>query len=174
MSEKSETTISWSAAVHQVALAGGQDGASEKLLELVLSNHVRYEPRGALSSGPAREKHLFDLRTGALRMRPSDDRPRHVRIFEDDLNSCLEPRANQTAQATVNYMPEYLALIHEAIEHFSISDEHQPKAEELTDWFQSAVVDGAKVSNSLASAMTKIARKADRKKHGAVRRRPKG
>jgi hypothetical protein len=174
MSEKSETTISWSAAVHQVALAGGQNDASEKLLELVLGNRVRYEPRGALSLRSAREKHLIDLRTGALRMHPSDDRPRHVRIFEDDLNGYLEPRANQAARATNSYMPEYLALIHKAIEYFSISDEHQPKAQELTDWFRSQVVDGAKVPNNLASAMATIARKADRKKGGAVRRRTKG
>jgi hypothetical protein len=173
MSDTSETTISWSAAVHQVALAIGKDGASEKLLELVRSNRVRCEPQGVLSLRSPREKNLFDLRTGTLRMHPNDDRPRHVRVFEDDLNSCLEPRANQSMQATVNYLPEYLALIHTAIEHFSISNEHQPRTEELTDWFQSQVVDGAKVSNNLASAMTTIVRRADRKKRGAVGHRPK-
>jgi UDP-sulfoquinovose synthase len=40
MSEKSETTIAWSAAVHQVALACGPNDAGEKLLELVETHRV--------------------------------------------------------------------------------------------------------------------------------------
>ena len=100
MSETSEITISWSAAVHQLAPGGGQDGASEKLLELVLSNRVRYAPRVALSLKFALEKHLFDPITGALRMDARDDRPRYVRIFEDDLNDYLELVVNQATQVT--------------------------------------------------------------------------
>ena len=40
MSDNNEITIAWSAAVHQLALAGGQDDAGEKLLELVESGRA--------------------------------------------------------------------------------------------------------------------------------------
>ena len=174
MSEKSETTIAWSAAVHQVALACGPDDAGEKLLELVESRRVQYEPRKALSLMSAYKSGLFNSKTGEWRMHARDSRPTCLRILEADLNSFLKPEANEPAPGSNDYMPEYLALIHKAIAHFSINDDNQPKAEELRGWFKSQTVDGAEVSDNLASVMTTIARKADRKKGGAVKRRAGG
>jgi len=164
MSDNNEITIAWSAAVHQLALAGGQDDAGEKLLELVESGRVRCEPRKALSLRSAYKSRLFDIKTGEWRMHAGDDRPSRLRIFEADLTRYLGPKTNQAARAPYDYMPEYLALIHEAIDNFSINDDNQPKAEVLTAWFKNKIVDGSKVSDNLASAMTTIVRKAHRKK----------
>ena len=164
MSDNDEITIAWSAAVHQLALASGQDDAGEKLLELVESGRIRCEPHKALSLRSAYKSRLFNIKTGEWRMHARDDRPSRLRIFEADLTRYLGPKTNQVARAPYDYMPEYLALIHEAIDNFSINDDNQPKAEVLTAWFKNKIVDGSKVSDNLASAMTTIVRKAHRKK----------
>jgi hypothetical protein len=71
-------------------------------------------------------------------------------------------------------MPAYLQLIHQAISEFKITDDNQPKATALQEWFSQQTVAGEQVSGNLAKTMATIARLPERKKGGAHPRRSKG
>jgi hypothetical protein len=98
--------------------------------------------------------------------------------FEAAFAQCLPLPGGQVGDssnaARSGYMPEYLQLIHRAIEEHKMRDDHQPKAETLQAWFRNQTVAGERISDNLARAMTTIARRPDRKRGGALKRPRKG
>jgi hypothetical protein len=162
--------ISWQDAVCLLAELG-IDEPARKLRDAVVNRLVRHYPPTTL----ALNWYLFDETTGVLRMHKRDDNPRHLSVVRDDLDKHFKLRDAANERQTSNaYMPEYLALILQAIRRFGISDENQPKVEELRGWFCAQIAGGEKVSKNLARAMATIVRRADRKKGRALPHRRKG
>ena len=64
------------------------------------------------------------------------------------------PPSMPTSVDAPAYTTPYLALMQEAIEHFSLSEARQEKKDSLFEWFRNQEVDGAPVSNNLADAMS--------------------
>jgi hypothetical protein len=88
--------------------------------------------------------------------------------------SADEQRSAGSEKASQAYVPGYLAVVFRAIREHDITDDNQPKAEALQEWFQQQSVDGEPISQNLARAMTTIVRRPDRRKGGIHRRQKKG
>jgi hypothetical protein len=171
----SSETISWREAVEFLINGGGIAEVGKRLLDAILSGKIEYWPAVATPLDAAYYNGLFDPETGVLRMGPGDNKPRVLRLVRSDFERQFKHRTVDRGVVTDGYMPGYLDLLHRAIKHFSISDDNQPKADELTAWFQQQSVNGERVSKNLARAMTTIVRRPDRKKGGAIAgRRSKG
>lgn len=80
------------------------------------------------------------------------------------------PRAEQasTPQDT-DYSTPYLNLLRTAIVEFAITEERQPKKDNLVDWFRGQKVDGEILSENLASAMATLVRMPSSQRGGAKR-----
>ena len=72
-------------------------------------------------------------------------------------------------QHDVEYSTPYLDLLRAAIIEFRISDVHQPKKDNLVDWFRSQKVEGEPLSENLASAMATLVRLPASQRGGAKR-----
>lgn len=168
-------TISWDEARKQLT-DWGDNNASESLLRALLSNSIGWYPRRSLSLESAHRNGLFDLTTGALRVSKGDRNPSYLRLNVEDFKRQFSgtDAKTKTIYRTSDYMPAYLSLLHEAIAEFEITDENQPKATTLQDWFENKIVEGKPVSANLATKMATIVRRPDRQTGGAIPRRPKG
>ena len=67
------------------------------------------------------------------------------------------------------YTTPYLALMQEAIEHFSLSEARQEKKDSLYEWFRAREVDGEPVSGNLCDAMATLIRLPGAQRGGARR-----
>jgi hypothetical protein len=67
------------------------------------------------------------------------------------------------------YTTPYLALMQEAIEHFSLSEARQEKKDSLYEWFRAQEVDGELVSGNLCDAMATLIRLPGAQRGGAKR-----
>ena len=67
------------------------------------------------------------------------------------------------------YTTPYLALMQEAIEHFSLSEARQEKKDSLYEWFRAQEVDGELVSGNLCDAMATLIRLPGAQRGGARR-----
>jgi hypothetical protein len=67
------------------------------------------------------------------------------------------------------YTTPYLALMQEAIEHFSLSEARQEKKDSLYEWFRTREVDGELVSGNLCDAMATLIRLPGAQRGGARR-----
>ena len=67
------------------------------------------------------------------------------------------------------YTTPYLALMQEAIEHFSLSEARQEKKDSLYEWFRAREVDGELVSGNLCDAMATLIRLPGAQRGGARR-----
>jgi hypothetical protein len=61
-----------------------------------------------------------------------------------------------------SYTTAWLELMNEAIVHFEITVDHQPKAETLRIWFESRVAGSTRVSRNLAKSMATFVRPPER------------
>lgn len=68
-----------------------------------------------------------------------------------------------------SYRTPYLDLIDQAIAEFQISDDVQPKKDNLVDWFKTQTVEGESVSENLAGAMATLVRLPASQRGGARR-----
>jgi hypothetical protein len=162
-------TISWQDALDRLAIGGNRNDAVERLYQAVVERLILCRP---LVSLPFEGR--LDRETGVLRMHSRDDHPRQLRVVRSDFERHfqLKPAGDNTAAG--NYMPAYLALIHQAIKVFQISGDTQPKLDGLSEWFQRQDVNGKKVSKRLADAMATIARRPESMLGGAHRQKRKG
>lgn len=71
--------------------------------------------------------------------------------------------------ADSGYTAPYLELMRRAIEHFEITETHQPMTKELEDWFVRQSVNGKEVSDNLARAMATLVRLPESQR-GGIRR----
>ena len=74
-----------------------------------------------------------------------------------------------SSSVQVDYTTPYLDLLHAAIAHFAITDDNQPKKDNLVDWFREHQVDGETLSENLASAMATLVRLPSSQRGGAKR-----
>lgn len=79
-----------------------------------------------------------------------------------------EPESSPV-QHDVEYSTPYLDLQRAAIVEFRISDVHQPKKDNLVDWFRSQKIEGEPLSENLASAMATLVRLPASQRGGAKR-----
>jgi hypothetical protein len=172
--EPDPETISWPDAVAKVPGVDNPTGAATRLLDAVAGGSVGYRPLVAVSIESKFKEGLLDIKTGALRMNPRDSRPRYLRIVVSDFERHFLRSRDERRVMWDGYTPDYVALILRAIKQFNISDENQPLAKTLRDWFEGQEVAGEKISENLAKAMTTIVRLPERKKGGAVPRQSKG
>jgi hypothetical protein len=117
---------------------------------------------------------MLDPETGVVRMHARDNHPRQLRPVLSDFERYFQPKPAKDSTAGGSYMPAYLALIHQAIKEFQISDDNQQKLAVLSDWFQRQVVNGKKVSKRLADVMATIVRRPESMQGGAHRQKRKG
>jgi hypothetical protein len=83
----------------------------------------------------------------------------NLRVRAEDVDRIWPPAAIvQTELSDQLYETEWLRLMREAIAHFEITEDNQPMADQLRDWFSSKTVDGQCVSANLAKAMTTFVR----------------
>lgn len=66
--------------------------------------------------------------------------------------------ADETSATESGYSTPYISLMWDAIDHFKISDEHQPIKESLVEWFLSQEIAGQKVSRATAEYMASFIR----------------
>jgi hypothetical protein len=164
--------ISWQKAIDLLAADSDLTRAVIRLHRAVVERDVEHYPPTSMNL-----EGRLDPNTGALRNSPRDNRPRFLRIVRASFEKHFKLSdlgAERHDQITHDYKPGFLDLIHQAISEFKISNENQPKAEELRSWFEGQTVAGEQVSANLAKAMTTIARLPERKKGGAVRQRRRG
>ena len=80
------------------------------------------------------------------------------------------PKAEQVlAPQGARYSTPYLDLLHAAIAEFDITEERQPKKDNLVDWFRAQKVEGEILSENLASAMATLVRLPSSQRGGAKR-----
>jgi hypothetical protein len=160
-------TISWGEAIERLAHGGDAAAAAERLCRAVVDRVIGHYPPTTIQL----HGHL-DFRTGAWRMH-ANGTPHYLRVVRSDFERhfCLD-NDQRKSPPSEGYMPGYLALIYQAIAKFKITDGNQPKAEELREWFETQSVNGERISRNLAKALTTIVRRPDRKKGGAIPRRP--
>jgi hypothetical protein len=160
-------TISWDEAIERLAQGGDQAAAEERLGCAVADRVIGHYPPTAI---PLRDR--LDFRTGAWRVH-ANGTPNYLRVVRSDFERHFSLDNDQRKLApSEGYMPGYLALIYRAIGEFNITDGNQPKAEVLRKWFETQLVEGEPISRNLAKALTTIVRRPDRKKGGAIPRRP--
>ena len=80
----------------------------------------------------------------------------------------VPPAAAKPAPA-LPYTTPYLALMHEAIAHFGMSEERQEKKDRLVEWFLTKHVEDEPVSGNLADAMATLIRVPAAQRGGAKR-----
>ena len=68
-----------------------------------------------------------------------------------------------------SYSTPYLDLLRAAIAEFAITEERQPKKDNLVDWFRTQKVEGEVLSDNLASAMATLVRLPSSQRGGAKR-----
>lgn len=64
------------------------------------------------------------------------------------------------------YVPPYIGLMLNAIEHFNISETNQPLLETLIHWFQEQTIEGQKISENEAKKLASFVRLPSSKKGG--------
>lgn len=74
-----------------------------------------------------------------------------------------------TPPQDTDYSTPYLDLLRAAIAEFAITEERQPKKDNLVDWFRSQKVEGEILSDNLASAMATLVRLPSSQRGGAKR-----
>jgi hypothetical protein len=79
------------------------------------------------------------------------------------------PPSMPTSVDTSAYTTPYLALMQEAIEHFSLSEARQEKKDSLFEWFAAREVEGELISRNLADAMATLIRLPSSQRGGAKR-----
>jgi hypothetical protein len=121
------------------------------------------------------ETHSFKVRehweeTRSFRFREHEDGKRavpaapptgfcEIRLLQTDIDRIWPPTATiQTESSDQHYETEWLRLMRQAIAHFKITEENQPLADELRDWFSSQTADGQRVSANMAKAMATFVR----------------
>jgi len=80
-----------------------------------------------------------------------------------------EPKADPLPTAPSLYRTPYLDLLERAITEWRITEDHQPKKDNLLDWFMEQTVEGEKLSENLASAMATLVRMPASQRGGAKR-----
>lgn len=109
---------------------------------------------------------------------PSATATNHVRAADMAATSATSPPpavdACAVEPAARPYSSPGMDLLAKAIAHFNITDDDQPKAADLRDWFMAQEIGGKPVSRSVASRMATIVRRPELQSGGARRqRRPK-
>jgi len=80
------------------------------------------------------------------------------------------PKAEQApAPQRTGYSTPYLDLLRAAIAEFGLTEERQPKKDNLVDWFRTQKVEGETLSENLASAMATLVRLPSSQRGGAKR-----
>jgi hypothetical protein len=169
LAQSEPDTISWQEAINRLANGSDRNEAIKRLYRAVVDRLVGHRPTTSI---PLEGR--LDCETGVLRMHARDSNPRQLRVVLSDFERHfqLKPRIDNTA--VPGYLPPYLALIHQAINHHQITDDNQPKVDVLSTWFQGQDVNGKKVSQRLANAMATIVRRPESMRGGARRQRRKG
>jgi hypothetical protein len=162
-------TISWQEALNRLVNGNDRSEAIERLYQAVVNRLIQCRPLVSLQF-----EGRLDRETGVLRMHARDNHPRQLRPVLSDFERYFQLKAAKDNAAVGSYMPAYLALIHQAIEEFQITDDNQPKLNDLSTWFQDHDVNGKKVSERLANAMATIVRRPESMRGGARRQRRKG
>lgn len=81
-----------------------------------------------------------------------------IRLLREDIERIWSPTTSDPTVSDQRYDTAWLRLMHEAIAHFKITEENQPLADILREWFSSKTADGQRVSAHLAKAMTTFVR----------------
>lgn len=83
-----------------------------------------------------------------------------INFGKDNKNN---PEQNQHMR---NYVPPYMLVMFNAIEHFKITNENQPLVETLIEWFRAQKIDGQKISENEAKKLASFVRLPASKKGG--------
>ena len=104
-----------------------------------------------------------EFRKGRLRLLDGEFIDIHLPRF---MVRAIWPKAERSPaqQAT-----PYLNLPHAAIAEFAITEERQPKKDNLVEWFRAQIVEGEPLSENLASAMATLVRLPSSQRGGAKR-----
>lgn len=81
-----------------------------------------------------------------------------IRLLREDIERIWPPTTRDPTVSDQLYNTAWLRLMHEAIDHFEITDKNQPLADTLREWFRAKTADGQPVSANLAKAMTTFVR----------------
>ena len=116
--------------------------------------------------GPAQWR-SGEFRTGRLRLIDGEFIDIRVPRF---MVRVIWPKAEPApARQDTGYSTPYLDLLRAAIAEFAITEEHQPKKDNLVDWFRTKKVEGEILSENLASAMATLVRLPSSQRGGAKR-----
>jgi len=108
-----------------------------------------------------------EFRTGSLRLVDGEFIDIHVPRF---MVRAIWPQAKAApALQDTGYSTPYLDLLHIAIAEHAITDVHQPKKDNLVEWFRRQTVEGEILSENLASAMATLVRLPSSQRGGAKR-----
>lgn len=111
--------------------------------------------------------------------RSGEFRAGHLRLIDGEFIDIRLPRFmvraiwSKAKQAPAlqgeSYSTPYLNLLRAAIAEFGITEERQPKKDNLVDWFRRHQVEGEPLSENLASAMATLVRLPSSQRGGAKR-----
>ena len=111
--------------------------------------------------------------------RSGEFRTGHLRLIDGEFIDIRVPRfmvraiwANAKQAPALqgeSYSTPYLDLLRAAIAEFAITEERQPKKDNLVDWFRTQKVEGEVLSDNLASAMATLVRLPSSQRGGAKR-----
>jgi hypothetical protein len=108
-----------------------------------------------------------EFRTERLRLIDGEFIDIHVPRF---MVRVIWPKAEQSpAPQDTGYSTPYLDLLRAAIAEFAITEERQPKKDNLVDWFRTQKVEDEILSENLASAMATLVRLPSSQRGGAKR-----
>lgn len=108
-----------------------------------------------------------EFRAGALRL--FDGEFIDIRLPRFMVRAIWAEPTISPAQQNDDYTTPYLDLLRAAIAEFAITEERQPKKDNLVDWFRGQKVDGESLSENLASAMATLVRLPASQRGGAKR-----
>jgi hypothetical protein len=108
-----------------------------------------------------------EFRTGRLRL--IDGEFIDIRLPRFMVRAIWHKAEQAPAPQDTNYSTPYLDLLRAAIAEFAITEERQPKKDNLVDWFRTQTIEGEIVSENLASAMATLVRLPSSQRGGAKR-----
>jgi hypothetical protein len=155
-----------------VALRDGDLHATGRLSTVRANNAAPPYAEWTLHSGhrepisPAQWR-AGEFRKGRLRLLDGEFIDIHLPRF---MMRAVWPKAERSpAPQDADYSTPYLDLLHAAIAEFAISEERQPKKDNLVEWFRAQKVEGEPLSENLASAMATLVRLPSSQRGGAKR-----
>jgi hypothetical protein len=155
-----------------VALRDGDLHATGRLSTVRANNAAPPYAEWTLHSGHQEPISPAQWRSGEFRLgqlRLFDGEFIDVRLPRFMVRAIWPPMKAPSMPYDVEYSTPYLDLLRAAIQEFRISEDYQPKKDNLVDWFRAQEVEGEPVSENLASAMATLIRLPASQRGGAKR-----